>query len=324
MNLTGLSLDEARSQYDAMKKKGLGESTSKDMGKLSTYIRDLKSGRVSPSGTSSVSSGSSMGFPDVSAYKNKIQSYLDTARAKYGVPEAQKAVTGATGAVNTITGQLEALPQQVTNEVRGFDVNEAQRQQILQERQALLATQYGQAARTLENATTAYNLANQAMTQDVNAYTDAMKTELDSLIQKWQMGVQLSEAEKSRAADLAKMEKQAQIDKDVLSYKSGLDSSNLNLQADLNLKTYKDQLAAQQAQAVIDKASRDQQAIKEAEQEATKSAELVDAENRLVLAEQGMKRAEAMPNSRARGMSLSHAKSTLKAAQDAVNRLKGK
>lgn len=139
-----------------------------------------------------------------------------------GLPQLQ-------GNANMLRNTLTNLPSTYSAATRGFDVNANQLSRIIGTKSAELAPAVETAERSLSSAQnnldrrlgyaqadqqkellpyqSEQSLLSDRFAREASGYSQAMGNELDAIIAKMNAGVQISEAEKSRAHDLALAEK---------------------------------------------------------------------------------------------------------------------
>lgn len=201
----------------------------KDTDAYKTYKQGQKTGKWSDLPSYIASGNSSQGTTtlayDPAAAQNRINqfftdqqntatNYMTEARAKYGINDLEKVSQGITGQMLNVEGQMEALPTQTRNETRGFDVNAAQADAILAQKQQPLTDQYSQLGRALTRSTGALESARGAykdeidmmsdrMARETSLFSQNMQNELDTALTKYQTGIALSQAEMQRMTQLA-------------------------------------------------------------------------------------------------------------------------
>jgi hypothetical protein len=213
--------EQLKSIISQLKSQGKTESTSKELGKRVTQLRE-----------GDYTGASAGGFGSTSVFDSALQSRLsdfygglreestaalEAAREKLGLPELEQQKLSASGLVRNLQGQLESLPEQVKQTARGFDVNAAQLAQIQQARQEPLYTQLSQAGSGLEAATEALSVGLQAVqpfidleadirASQITGFNAALQTELDQKLAAYNAGLIREQKELDRIAELADAE----------------------------------------------------------------------------------------------------------------------
>jgi len=149
---------------------------------------------------------------DTAALKTKRETEL-------GLPTLrQEAGTLMDEAAKT-SNRLTALPEEIKNESRGFDVNSAQLNRITDARKAPINTQLGNTANAYSAVAGRLNTAENTVANDIktladtqarewSGFTTEMQNQLDILLTKYKNGEALKAADKANLANLAAMEKQ--------------------------------------------------------------------------------------------------------------------
>ena len=244
-------LREAREGVARHKAMGQTESTSTNMGKYSKKVSDLKDQIRRLGGDyNNALSQTSAGMANMQ--KNQEDDFLTRfrgfigglpstqdiyarLRGETGLGEAQNLATGLTQQALTTEGTLQKLPEQITSETRGYDVNAAQKAKIEEARRRALSGQLTEEARAAERAgvragqlagdvstTLGFELSDiqrqlapfeaeakllsERLAREVTMYTANLEAETDRLIEKLKNEGQLSQIEANRLALLSTQE----------------------------------------------------------------------------------------------------------------------
>lgn len=176
-----------------------------------------------------------------------IQDIYDRIYGELGIGAARDLSTGLTQQALDIEGRLQNLPEQITGETRGFDVNAAQRAKIEEQRTSKMGADLTQMARAAERAgvrTTALGqeamtrlgleagqlekelapfqteaeLLNDNLARKLSMYTTERQGQLDTLLEKLRIQGNLDATEMKLAADLALQEDKYKREKDYLTF----------------------------------------------------------------------------------------------------------
>jgi len=151
-----------------------------------------------------------------------------------GLPQLRKGAT-------TLQTTLENIPYTYGQATRGFDVTQNQLDRIIGQKTSELAPVYNKVYNALQSGeqqlgqrvgyaqteqekllrpyTTEQSMLSDRMVRETTGYNQDSQNELDTILQKAQMGIQLSQFEMQRADQLSQNEKQYEIQKQDLQLK---------------------------------------------------------------------------------------------------------
>lgn len=242
------TIDELRRKRDTLKSKGKTVSTSTSLAKLEDQIKSFKNTNANSSFTS----------PDSNFLKDKISGFfgnqrqqtndfMSGVREKFNVDALENTSRGINNQLLNVEGQLEALPEQVQNESRGFDVNAAQLAAITQSKQAPLVNQISQLGRASQRAGDVLSDARQAVRDETSLFTDQLaretsgfffgaEAELQALRDKANKGFQMTENEKDRLFALDQSEKEFARQKELIGMQSANNKDLEKFRTDENIR----------------------------------------------------------------------------------------
>lgn len=191
-------------------------------------------------------------FRDTIQNQESLGSMSDRISGELGIPEAQNTFLGLNQSVNNLASTLNNLPNQIENETRGFDVNQAQLGRITESRGVPLRQNLGEMSRNLGVAGTNLNALNETLAKrlgfaaadqekalkpfeleasmlsdrlarEATGFSQDNQREFELLLNKIQNDQQMTMTEMLRANELADAETAFNREKDLIAYRNSYD-----------------------------------------------------------------------------------------------------
>lgn len=167
-------------------------------------------------------------FDFASSMSKQLDKYRSSQEKTLGLPQLRDTANNLQTKIGTTTQTLNALPENVKNETRGFDVNNAQLSEITTEKSKPLTSELSNLGTTYNATANRLNTAENTLNTNISNFSQGLKSELDSLMMKWQNDQAMSLEEKKRLSDLAKAERDFEKQKELIGVQSAADIAKYN------------------------------------------------------------------------------------------------